>query len=95
MNRRLREQSFKVLTFLENLKLELSEMQQYLAMSNGTNTWEEVACQWITSNRDRQRQPEHKIMQNLKSLKNHEKSMDEKLWTGPSSWHTVDSPLAS
>ncbi|CAE7449261.1 Tg [Symbiodinium sp. CCMP2456] len=52
-SRRLREQAYNVLSFLENLKLELTEMQQYLGMKDATKSWEDVACQWITSNRQR------------------------------------------
>ncbi|CAE7769849.1 unnamed protein product [Symbiodinium sp. CCMP2592] len=53
VSRRLREQAYNVLSFLENLKLELPEMQQYLGMKDATTSWEGVACQWITSNRQR------------------------------------------
>eukprot|EP00438_Fugacium_kawagutii_P007089 Skav214280 [mRNA] locus=scaffold642:580176:595216:- [translate_table: standard] len=53
VHRRLREQSFKLVSFLENMKLELDEMQAYLAKKDETNSWEEVACEWITSNRER------------------------------------------
>lgn len=51
VSRYLREKATTVVTFLENLKLELMEMQQYLGMKNGATSWEQVACRWILSNR--------------------------------------------
>eukprot|EP00435_Cladocopium_sp_Y103_P062842 s332_g24.t1 len=53
VSRRLREHATSVVTFLENLKLELMEMQQYLGLKNETTSWEQVACHWILSNRPR------------------------------------------
>ena len=34
-------------------RLELTEMQEYLAMKDDSKSWEEVACQWIKTNRPR------------------------------------------
>eukprot|EP00438_Fugacium_kawagutii_P002916 Skav230083 [mRNA] locus=scaffold2569:306570:309736:- [translate_table: standard] len=53
VNRRLREKARSVITFLDNLKLELMEMQEYLAKKHSSNSWEEVACEWMFDNRHR------------------------------------------
>ena len=53
VNRRLREKARSLITFLDNLQLELMEMQEYLAKKDSSNSWEEVACQWIFDNRQR------------------------------------------